>query len=60
MRAAWARVVRIRSRRGSRLELLDDRGPVHRRPEPLETAKQLLLIGFGLGTIALAHVVLEH
>jgi len=33
---------------------------LHRRPEPLETAKQLLLIGLGLGTIALAHLVLEH
>mgnify|MGYP003693774201 CR=1 FL=1 len=27
---------------------------LHRRPEPLETAKQLLLIGLGIGVIALA------
>jgi zinc and cadmium transporter len=33
---------------------------LHRRPEPLETAKQALLIGLGLATIALAHAVLEH
>ena len=33
---------------------------LHRRPEPLETAKQAFLIGLGLATIALAHVVLEH
>ena len=33
---------------------------LHRRPEPLETAKQALLIGLGLATIAVAHVVLEH
>jgi zinc and cadmium transporter len=32
---------------------------LHRRPEPIETAKQLLLIGLGIGVIALAHVVLE-
>jgi zinc and cadmium transporter len=32
---------------------------LHRRPEPLETAKQLLLIGLGIGVIAIAHVALE-
>ena len=32
---------------------------LHRRPEPLETAKQLLLIGLGIAIIALAHVALE-
>jgi zinc and cadmium transporter len=33
---------------------------LHRRPEPLETAKQILLIGLGIAVIAIAHVVLEH
>jgi zinc and cadmium transporter len=33
---------------------------LHRRAEPLETAKQALLIGLGLTVIALAHVALEH
>lgn len=33
---------------------------LHRRPEPLETAKQLALIGIGIGVIALAHVFLER
>lgn len=33
---------------------------LHRRPEPLETAKQVLLIGLGVGVIALAHALLEH
>ena len=33
---------------------------LHRRPEPLETAKQMLMIGLGLATIALAHVALAH
>jgi len=33
---------------------------LHRRSEPIETAKQALLIGFGLATIAIAHVLLEH
>jgi zinc and cadmium transporter len=32
---------------------------LHRRPEPLETAKQLLLIGLGIAVIALAHVSLQ-
>ena len=32
---------------------------LHRRPEPLETAKQLFLIGLGIAIIALAHVALE-
>jgi len=32
---------------------------LHRRPEPIETAKQLLLIGLGIAVIALAHVALE-
>jgi zinc and cadmium transporter len=33
---------------------------LHRRPEPIETAKQLALIGLGLAIIAGAHVLLEH
>jgi len=33
---------------------------LHRRPEPLETVKQVALIGLGVGVIALAHVALEH
>jgi zinc and cadmium transporter len=33
---------------------------LHRRPEPLETAKQLLLIGLGIGVIGLAHAGLER
>jgi zinc and cadmium transporter len=33
---------------------------LHRRPEPLETAKQVALIGLGIAVIAVAHVVLEH
>lgn len=33
---------------------------LHRRPEPLETVKQLLLIGLGLGIIASVHVLLER
>jgi zinc and cadmium transporter len=33
---------------------------LHRRSEPIETAKQALLIGLGLATIAIAHVVLAH
>jgi len=33
---------------------------LHRRPEPLETVKQLLLIALGIAVIALAHVALEH
>ena len=33
---------------------------LHRRSEPIETAKQALLIGLGLATIAVARVVLEH
>jgi zinc and cadmium transporter len=32
---------------------------LHRRPEPLETVKQLALIGLGIGVIATAHVLLE-
>jgi zinc and cadmium transporter len=32
---------------------------LHRRPEPIETAKQLLLIGLGIAVIALAHLALE-
>jgi zinc and cadmium transporter len=32
---------------------------LHRRPEPLETVKQLVLIGLGIGVIATAHVLLE-
>jgi len=33
---------------------------LHRRPEPLETLKQLALIGLGIGVIAAAHALLEH
>ena len=33
---------------------------LHRRPEPVETAKQLALIALGIAVIALAHVALEH
>ncbi|HET7096788.1 MAG TPA: ZIP family metal transporter [Casimicrobiaceae bacterium] len=33
---------------------------LHRRPEPVETAKQIALIGLGIAVIALAHVALEH
>jgi zinc and cadmium transporter len=32
---------------------------LHRRPEPLETVKQLALIGLGVGVIAAAHLMLE-
>jgi zinc and cadmium transporter len=32
---------------------------LHRRPEPLETVRQLALIGLGIGVIAAAHVLLE-
>ena len=32
---------------------------LHRRPEPLETAKQMLLIGLGIAIIAVAHALLE-
>jgi zinc and cadmium transporter len=33
---------------------------LHRRPEPIETAKQALLIGLGLAAIGIAHIALEH
>src|SRR5262245_19942586 len=33
---------------------------LHRRPEPRETVRQLVLILLGVGVIALAHVLLEH
>ena len=33
---------------------------LHRRPEPIETAKQAALIGLGLAMIAGAHLLLEH
>jgi zinc and cadmium transporter len=33
---------------------------LHRRPEPVETMKQLALIGLGIGVIAVAHVALAH
>ncbi len=33
---------------------------LHRRPEPLETAKQSLLIAAGIGVIAAVHAILEH
>jgi zinc and cadmium transporter len=33
---------------------------LHRRPEPLETAKQMVAIALGLGIIAAVHFALEH
>ena len=33
---------------------------LHRRPEPMETAGQVLAIGLGVAIIAVMHVVLEH
>jgi zinc and cadmium transporter len=33
---------------------------LHRRPEPVETLKQLALILLGIGVIATAHLVLKH
>jgi zinc and cadmium transporter len=33
---------------------------LHRRSEPLETAKQMLLIGLGVGIIGGVHLLLEH
>jgi len=33
---------------------------LHRRPEPMETARQVLAIGLGVGIIAVMHVMLEH
>ena len=33
---------------------------LHRRPEPLETVRQLALIGLGVGVIAVAHALLAH
>jgi zinc and cadmium transporter len=33
---------------------------LHRRPEPMETAKQVLAIGLGIGVIAGVHLVLPH
>jgi zinc and cadmium transporter len=33
---------------------------LHRRPEPLETAKQALLIGLGVAVIYAVHTALEH
>jgi len=33
---------------------------LHRRPEPVETLKQLALIGLGVGVIAAARLFLEH
>jgi zinc and cadmium transporter len=33
---------------------------LHRRPEPLETAKQMLLIGLGVAIIGGVHLLLEH
>jgi zinc and cadmium transporter len=33
---------------------------LHRRPEPVETLKQLALIGLGVAVIAAAHVLLKH
>ena len=33
---------------------------LHRRPEPLETAKQMLLIGLGVASIAVVHLLLGH
>ena len=33
---------------------------LHRRPEPVETVKQLALIGLGVAVIGVAHVALDH
>ena len=33
---------------------------LHRRPEPMETLKQMTLIGLGIAVIAAAHVFLKH
>jgi zinc and cadmium transporter len=33
---------------------------LHRRPEPMETARQVLAIGLGVAIIAVMHVMLEH
>jgi zinc and cadmium transporter len=33
---------------------------LHRRPEPLETVRQMALIGAGVGVIGIAHVALGH
>ena len=33
---------------------------LHRRPEPMETARQVLAIGLGVAIIAAMHVMLEH
>ena len=33
---------------------------LHRRPEPVETARQVLAIGLGVAVIALMHVLLDH
>jgi zinc and cadmium transporter len=33
---------------------------LHRRPEPAETARQMLAIGLGVGVIVAVHVLLEH
>lgn len=33
---------------------------LHRRPEPMETIRQVIAIGLGVGIIALMHVMLEH
>jgi zinc and cadmium transporter len=33
---------------------------LHRRPEPMETARQVLSIGLGVAIIAVMHVMLEH
>jgi zinc and cadmium transporter len=33
---------------------------LHRRPEPIETAKQMLAIGLGVAVIAVMHIMLEH
>ena len=33
---------------------------LHRRPEPLETARQVIAIGLGVAIIAIMHVAMEH
>ena len=33
---------------------------LHRRPEPAETARQMLAIGLGIAVIAVVHALLEH
>ena len=54
VKAAWSQVDIALQRRADLIPSL------HRRPEPLETLKQLALIGLGVAVIAAAHIALEH